>query len=160
MAGQPGEAPIEGAEPSDPLGDLGPSLLDQFWQLRGRLAAMARMAPAGDPGRVVEREVKPAQLDQQSQVLDRGLVVLAVVVVATAGRRQPPRALVEPDRVRRDPDLASELTDAHDGSKPWRGSNVKAPGARGAARHGRVTPERGAPRRCPSAAGARPPRRS
>jgi hypothetical protein len=62
------------------------------------------MAPAGDPGGILEREIEPAQVDDQPQVLDVGSAVLAVRVVAPTGARpRGNRALVEPDGVRRDP---------------------------------------------------------
>ena len=41
------------------------------------------------PG-VAERDVEPAQLDQQAQVLDVGLAVLAIVVVPSGARGSQP----------------------------------------------------------------------
>ena len=73
-------------------------------QLRSRVAAVPGMAPAGDPGRIVEREIEAAKVDDQAQVLDIGRAVFAVRVVSPTGSRKPPRALVEAHRVGRDAD--------------------------------------------------------
>ena len=56
-----------------------------------RVAAVARMTPARDLRRVVERHVEPAQVDQQPQVLDIRVAVLAVGVLAPAGARAASR---------------------------------------------------------------------
>ena len=62
---------------------------------------------------VFERDVQPTKVDQQSQMLDVRLAVLAVVVVASCRAREPARTLVEADRVRRHPDLSREFADPH-----------------------------------------------
>ena len=90
-------------------------------------AAVAGMTPARDLRRVVERHVEPAQVDQEPQVLDIRLAVLAVGVLAPVGPREPAGSLVEPDRVGRHPDTFRQLADPHRRSKPWSASNVKRP---------------------------------
>ena len=90
-------------------------------------AAVAGMTPARDLRGVVERHVEPAQVDQEPQVLDIRLAVLAVGVLAPVCAREPAGSLVEPDRVGRHPDPFRQLADPHRRSKPWSASNVKRP---------------------------------
>ena len=91
--------------------------------LAKRLAEIAALPVQQE--RVAEWDIEPTKLDQQAQVLDVRLTVLAVVVVPPRGRREPARSLVEADGVGRHADLSREFTDPHDGRKPWSGSNVK-----------------------------------
>ena len=65
------------------------------------------MAPAGDPCRVVERDIKPTKVDDQPQVLDVRLAIVPIRVVPPGGSRQPAGAFVEPDGIRRDADVAA-----------------------------------------------------
>ena len=80
MPRKPGESRVEILEAGDPVGDLGPSLGDEPWQLFGCGRAMSGVAPARDLARIAERHVEPTEVDQQTQVLDVGLAVLAIVV--------------------------------------------------------------------------------
>jgi hypothetical protein len=41
------------------------------------------MTPTRDVGSFLERDVEPPQVDQQAQMFDVGLAVLAIVVVAS-----------------------------------------------------------------------------
>ena len=131
MGLQPGQPRVEDVEAGDPVGDVGTAFADEARQFGGRLGAVSRVAPAGDPGGILERDIEPAQVDEQAQVLDILLTVVAVGVLAPARRRKPAGALVEADGIGRDADLSCQFADLHPGSKPWSGSDVKD-------RHGRV----------------------
>ena len=119
------KARVKTLESGDSIRDVDAPLADESWKLGGRVGAMTRMAPAGDLGRVSERDVEPAKLDQQAKMLDISLAVLAVVVVPSRGPREPAGTLVEANRVRRHPDLTGKLANPHRCSKPWSRSNVK-----------------------------------
>ena len=107
---------------------------DERRQLVGRLGAVTGVTPAGDARGGVERDVEPAEVDEQAQVLDVVRVVVAVVVVASRRARQPAGALVESDRVGRDADLSGEFADAHRvitsvrETRPWSYSDVNEAG--------------------------------
>ena len=103
---QPG---VQGLQPRDALGDLGSPSIDQARQLGGRVPAVPGVAPARDPGGILERDVEPPQVDDQAQVLDVRRSVLAVGVVPSGRTRQPARAFVEADGVRRDADLVGPV---------------------------------------------------
>ena len=91
---EPREGGVERLEAGDTVRDDRPAIRDQPRQLARRLGAVARVAPRRDLRRVVERDVEAAEVDQQPQVLDVGLAVVAVVVVAAAPARgsQPERS--------------------------------------------------------------------
>ena len=78
---------------------------------------MTRVAPRGDPGGILERQVEPPKFDQQAEVLDVRVTIVAVGVLPPRGPWQPARALVEPDCVRRDADFAREFADPHLGKE-------------------------------------------
>ena len=63
---------VEGLEPGDPVGDLGAPLADHPGQLGGRVRAVPGVAPARDPGGILERQIEASQVDDQAQVLDVG----------------------------------------------------------------------------------------
>ncbi|HEX5148346.1 MAG TPA: hypothetical protein VFW02_04645, partial [Candidatus Limnocylindrales bacterium] len=65
MALEPGQPRVEGFEAGDPVGDRGTSFADDARQLSRRLCTVAGVAPAGDPGGVLERDIEPAQVDDQ-----------------------------------------------------------------------------------------------
>ena len=90
MAFEPAKPSVEGLESGDPLRDLGPPFADEPRQLGGRVGAVAGVAPARDPAGVVERDVEPAEVDQQAQVLDVRLAVVAIVVVPSRARGSQP----------------------------------------------------------------------
>ena len=125
MPEQTGESSVESLQPGDPIGDLCPPILDHPRQLRGRVSAVSRMAPARDPRGILEWQVEAAQVDDQSQVLDIRRAVFSIRVVAPTGPREPPRPLIEAHGVGRDADRLSKFADPHAVSKPWSGSNVK-----------------------------------
>jgi len=120
-----GQVLVEDPQARDPVRDLGSPPRDERRQRPVGLGAVAGVAPGGDPSRIVERDLEAPEVDQEPKVLEIRLCVLAVVVLAPSGTRQPARALVEANGVRRDPDPAGELPDPHAGSKPWSFSNVK-----------------------------------
>lgn len=81
MPFEPTKPGVKSLEPGDPIGDVGTAFADEPRQLGGRVGAMARVTPARDPAGVPERNVESAKVDQQAQVLDVRLAVLAIVVV-------------------------------------------------------------------------------
>lgn len=99
MALQACQPRIKGLQAGDPICDVGPAFSDEARQFRCRLGAVPRMAPARDPGGILERDIEPTQIDEQAQVLDICLAVLAVGVVSSGGPGQPARAFVEADGV-------------------------------------------------------------
>ena len=120
VTSRPVEVPLERREPvveraqaRDPLVDRGPARRDQGRQGGVRVEAVARVAPGRDLRRVRGGDVEAAQVDQQAKVLDVLGRVLAVRVRLPRGPRQPPRALVEPDGVRRHADPVRKLADPH-----------------------------------------------
>jgi hypothetical protein len=120
VAGERRQLVVEGTQAGEPASDIGTALGDERGQLGGRLRAVAGMTPARDPGRIRQGHIQPPELDEQPQVLDILLVVLAICVVATGRTRQPPRPLVEAHGVGRHPDLAGELSDPHAGQESAR----------------------------------------
>ena len=122
---EPAKARIQSLESSDPIRDVGPPLDDEPRQLGSGVGAVAGMAPTRDLAGVPERDIEPAKLDQQPQMLDVRFAIVAIVVVPPRGAREPARALVEADGVGRDTNLSCQFADSHGGSKPWSGSNVK-----------------------------------
>jgi hypothetical protein len=90
---------IQGSETRDPVGDVRPSLPDESGQLRRAVGTVPGVAPAGDLAGVPERHVEPAKVDQQPQMLDVRVAVVAVGVVAAGGARQPAGPLVERSRL-------------------------------------------------------------
>ena len=70
-------------------------LADQPRELFCGVGAVAGMAPARDLACVTEWDIEAAKLDQEAQMFDVRLAVLAVVVVPPRGRREPARSLVE-----------------------------------------------------------------
>ena len=109
------------------------------WAISARRSAMRRGNSAvvsaqwpewrqpGDQGRVLEWDIEASQVDQKAQVLDVGLAVLAIGVVASRGPREPARALVEADGVGRDTDLRGKFAGPRRRSKPWSDSHVNRP---------------------------------
>jgi hypothetical protein len=87
------EASVEGLKPRDPVGDLGAALGEEPRQLGGGVGAVSGVAPARDPAGISEGKVEPAEVDQQAQVLDVLLAVVAVGLVAARCSWQPARAL-------------------------------------------------------------------
>ena len=125
MAFEPAKASIESLESSDPIRDVGAPIGDEPRQLGGGVGAVAGMTPTRDLAGIPERDVEPAKLDQQPQMLNVRSCVVAVVVIPPRGAREPSRTLVEADGVGRDTNLSCQFADSHGGSKPWSGSNVK-----------------------------------
>ena len=70
MPFEPAKASIESLESSDPIRDVGPPLGDESRQLGGGVGAVAGMTPTRDLAGVPERDVEPAKLDQQPQMLN------------------------------------------------------------------------------------------
>ena len=64
MPKEPGQARIEGLEAGDAFRNLCSTLGDEPGQLGGAVCAVSRVAPPSDPGGVLERQVKTAQVDQ------------------------------------------------------------------------------------------------
>ncbi len=112
------KAGVKTMESGDSLRDVRAPLADESRKLGGRVGAVTRMAPARDLGRVSERDVEPAKLDQQAKMLGISLAILAVVVVPSRGPGEPAGTLVEANRVRRHPDLTGKFADPHRCSKP------------------------------------------
>lgn len=84
-----GEPGVQCLQPRDPTGDLRTSFLDHAGQLGDGIRAVSGMAPTGDPGGVLERDVKPTQLDDQTHVLDVRLAVLSIGIVASTRPWEP-----------------------------------------------------------------------
>ena len=72
MPNESRQSGVEGLQSGDPVGDLGAPLLDQARQFGGRVRAVSGVAPARDPGGILERHIEPAQVDDQAQMLDIG----------------------------------------------------------------------------------------
>ena len=62
---QSGKPRVQHMKAGDPIGDVGSPLIDEARQFVGRLGAMTRVAPAGDPGSILERDIEAPQVDQQ-----------------------------------------------------------------------------------------------
>jgi hypothetical protein len=85
VALQPGQPRVERLQSGNSVRDVRPAFFDQARQFGGRLRAVSRVAPAGDPRGILERNIQPAQIDDQAQVLDIRLGVLTVGVVSSGG---------------------------------------------------------------------------
>jgi hypothetical protein len=68
---QSGQPRVERLQSRDPISDLRTSYFDHAGQLGSRVRAVPGMAPARDPGRVLERDVEPAQVDDQTPRVTR-----------------------------------------------------------------------------------------
>ena len=110
---KPCKPDVEFHEASDPFRDLGSTVGDQPRQRAARVGAMARVAPGGDASRVLQWDVQTTKIDEQPEMLDIGLLILAVPIRAPGRPRQPARALVEADRVGGDADPLRQLADPH-----------------------------------------------
>jgi hypothetical protein len=84
---EPSQSDIQRVESGDAISDLDATLPDHARQFGGRIRTVTGVAPTRDPGRLVERQIKPAQVDDQAQVLDVRRAVLTVGVVASTGPR-------------------------------------------------------------------------
>lgn len=89
MLEQSGQSCVESLQPCDPVGNFGAALLDQVGQGGGRVHAMPGVAPARDPGGILEGHIETAQVDDQAQVLDISLAVFPIRVVAPTRPREP-----------------------------------------------------------------------
>jgi hypothetical protein len=118
VALQVGQPSVEGAQAGNSVGDVGAPAGDDLGQADRRLVAVPGMAPRSDSGGVVERNLETAQVDQEAQVLDVGVGVLAVVVRLSSRAGQPALAFIEAHRVGRNTDSLGQLPDSH-GSNPF-----------------------------------------
>jgi hypothetical protein len=87
MAAERSQTRVECLKARDPVGDLGPPLVDDPWQFGSHIDAVSGMTPARDPRGILERDVEPTQVDQQTQMLDVRFAVLAIGVVSSIGAR-------------------------------------------------------------------------
>jgi hypothetical protein len=122
---QAGKSGVQDLEARDPVGDLGPPSLDHAGQFGSRISAVPGVAPARNPSGILQGQIEAAKVDDQAQVLHIDWAIVAVRVVTPTGSREPPRALIEAHRVRRDTNGFGKFTDPHAVSKPWSGSHVK-----------------------------------
>jgi hypothetical protein len=81
VALEPAKACIQGLEADDAVGDVGTALADKPRKLGGRVGTVAGVAPTRDLAGVPKGDIEPAQVDQEAQVLDVRLAVVAIVVV-------------------------------------------------------------------------------
>jgi hypothetical protein len=56
---QSGQLGVERLQPFDPIGDVPTALHDHAGQLGDRIRAVPGMAPARDPGGILERDIEP-----------------------------------------------------------------------------------------------------
>ena len=87
MPDERGEASVECLQACDLDFDLGATFADDAGQFGRHVRAVSGVTPAGDPRGIVERNVEPAQVDQQAQMFDVRLAVLAIGVVSPLGAR-------------------------------------------------------------------------
>jgi hypothetical protein len=78
---EPRQARVEGLETGDTIGDVGATRLDKVWKLGGGVRAMPGVAPARDLAGIPERDVEPTEVDQEAQMLDVRLAILAIGIV-------------------------------------------------------------------------------
>lgn len=87
MSPETGEARIKRLQPRDPIGDVGPALLDEPRQVGCHVGAVSCMTPAGNPRGVLERNIEAAEVDEEPEMLDVLVAVLSIVIVPTGRRR-------------------------------------------------------------------------
>lgn len=108
-----GESSVELLETVKPVAQIGASRRNERRELGGGVGAVAGLAPAGKPGRLLEWKIEASQVEEEADSLDVDRTVLAVRVLRPLGSRQEPVALIEAQRVGADPQLAREIADPH-----------------------------------------------
>jgi hypothetical protein len=108
------QTPVEMPELLDPARKLRPAPADDLTQPSSRLLASPLGADRRESGGRLERDVELAQPHKQSNSLEVAGPKVSVTSLTSGWLRQQALVLVEPDRLRSDPEAPGDLADLHD----------------------------------------------